>query len=206
MYFALSHYFSSPLITNGLSRCVQNCPYFFQSWGFGVGSENRFCTRWADHDPAFVVEEILAAQTGNLVGMRGHAQSPAGQVEVVNTGSTTVDLSGWTVMDGDPVGHASETTPLPAGTRAASSCGTTASSSRPGDRRWCRCAKPCRGSTTSASLRHWCNPNTGCTCWLGNCSRSDVRLSLTVPVIGIRPVGAQPSLQARECMALCAAK
>lgn len=37
-------------------------------------------------------------------------------VEVVNTGSTTVDLSGWTVMDGDPVGHASETTPLPAGT------------------------------------------------------------------------------------------
>ncbi|WP_341956721.1 lamin tail domain-containing protein [Microbacterium sp. LWH13-1.2] len=37
-------------------------------------------------------------------------------VEVVNTGSTPVDLSGWTVMDGDPVGHAAETTPLPAGT------------------------------------------------------------------------------------------
>lgn len=37
-------------------------------------------------------------------------------VEVVNTGSTPIDLSGWTVMDGDPVGHASETTPLPAGT------------------------------------------------------------------------------------------
>lgn len=37
-------------------------------------------------------------------------------VEVVNTGSTPVDLSGWTVMDNDPTGHASETTPLPAGT------------------------------------------------------------------------------------------
>ncbi|MBC6495498.1 lamin tail domain-containing protein [Microbacterium sp. 4-7] len=37
-------------------------------------------------------------------------------VEVVNSGSTPVDLSGWTVMDGDPVGHAAETTPLPAGT------------------------------------------------------------------------------------------
>lgn len=37
-------------------------------------------------------------------------------VEVVNTGSTPVDVSGWSVMDGDPVGHAAETTPLPAGT------------------------------------------------------------------------------------------
>ena len=37
-------------------------------------------------------------------------------VEVVNSGSTAVDLSGWTLMDGDPVGHAAETTPLPAGT------------------------------------------------------------------------------------------
>lgn len=36
-------------------------------------------------------------------------------VEVVNTGSTAVDVAGWTVMDGDPVGHAAETTPLPAG-------------------------------------------------------------------------------------------
>ncbi|MDF2560829.1 MAG: hypothetical protein K0R99_2275 [Microbacterium sp.] len=37
-------------------------------------------------------------------------------VEVANTGSTAVDLSGWTVMDSDPTGHAAETTPLPAGT------------------------------------------------------------------------------------------
>lgn len=37
-------------------------------------------------------------------------------VEVVNSGSAVVDLSGWTVIDGDPVGHAAETTPLPAGT------------------------------------------------------------------------------------------
>ena len=37
-------------------------------------------------------------------------------VEVVNTGATTVDLSGFTVMDNDPAGHAAETTPLPNGT------------------------------------------------------------------------------------------
>src|SRR5690606_5837389 len=37
-------------------------------------------------------------------------------VEVVNTGATAVDLSGWSLMDSDPVGHAAETTPLPVGT------------------------------------------------------------------------------------------
>lgn len=37
-------------------------------------------------------------------------------VEVINTGDTAVDLSGWYVLDNDPVGHASETTPLPEGT------------------------------------------------------------------------------------------
>ena len=37
-------------------------------------------------------------------------------VEVTNTGTAAVDLSGWTVMDNDPTGHAAETTPLPAGT------------------------------------------------------------------------------------------
>ncbi|MGF6823019.1 hypothetical protein M2317_001930 [Microbacterium sp. ZKA21] len=37
-------------------------------------------------------------------------------VEVVNRESTAVDLSSWTLMDADPVGHAAETTPLPAGT------------------------------------------------------------------------------------------
>ena len=37
-------------------------------------------------------------------------------VEVTNTGSAAVDLSGWTVMDNDPTGHAGEATPLPAGT------------------------------------------------------------------------------------------
>ncbi|WP_243230606.1 lamin tail domain-containing protein [Microbacterium sp. CIAB417] len=37
-------------------------------------------------------------------------------VEVVNLESTAVDISGWSVMDSDPVGHAAETTPLPAGT------------------------------------------------------------------------------------------
>jgi hypothetical protein len=40
-------------------------------------------------------------------------------VEVVNLGATTVDISGWTLIDSDPVGHAAETTPLPAGTTLA---------------------------------------------------------------------------------------
>ncbi|WP_136055439.1 lamin tail domain-containing protein [Microbacterium sp. K24] len=40
-------------------------------------------------------------------------------VEVVNTGTTAVDLSGWSVMDNDPNGHAAETTPLPVGTTLA---------------------------------------------------------------------------------------
>ncbi len=37
-------------------------------------------------------------------------------VEVINTGAAPVDLSGWTVMDEDPHGHAAQTTPVPAGT------------------------------------------------------------------------------------------
>lgn len=37
-------------------------------------------------------------------------------VEVLNTGTTAVDVSGWTVMDNDPNGHADQATPLPAGT------------------------------------------------------------------------------------------
>lgn len=37
-------------------------------------------------------------------------------VEVLNTGAAAVDLSGWSVMDSDPNGHAGETTPLPVGT------------------------------------------------------------------------------------------
>ena len=37
-------------------------------------------------------------------------------VEVVNTGIQPVDISGFTVMDNDPIGHAAEATLLPAGT------------------------------------------------------------------------------------------
>ncbi|MGX5697955.1 lamin tail domain-containing protein, partial [Agromyces soli] len=37
-------------------------------------------------------------------------------VEIVNTGTDPVDLAGWTVMDNDPVGHAADVTPVPAGT------------------------------------------------------------------------------------------
>ncbi|MDO5534051.1 MAG: lamin tail domain-containing protein [Propionibacteriaceae bacterium] len=37
-------------------------------------------------------------------------------VEVVNASDAAVDISGWTVMDNDPDGHAADVTPLPAGT------------------------------------------------------------------------------------------
>lgn len=40
-------------------------------------------------------------------------------IEIINMGQAAVDLSGWSVMDSDPVGHASETTPLPTGTTLA---------------------------------------------------------------------------------------
>lgn len=36
-------------------------------------------------------------------------------VEVVNTGTSPVDLSGWTLMDSDPAGHAADVTPVAAG-------------------------------------------------------------------------------------------
>lgn len=37
-------------------------------------------------------------------------------VEIMNIGAEPVDISGWTLIDNDPVGHAAETTPLAAGT------------------------------------------------------------------------------------------
>ncbi|MGP6170870.1 lamin tail domain-containing protein [Microbacterium sp. A204] len=36
--------------------------------------------------------------------------------EIVNTGTEPVDISGWTLMDNDPVGHAADVNPLDAGT------------------------------------------------------------------------------------------
>ncbi|WP_282852146.1 lamin tail domain-containing protein [Gulosibacter sediminis] len=36
--------------------------------------------------------------------------------EIVNTGDTAVDISGWTLMDNDPIGHAADVTPLADGT------------------------------------------------------------------------------------------
>lgn len=37
-------------------------------------------------------------------------------VEIVNASTEPVDISGWTVMDNDPLGHAADVTPVPAGT------------------------------------------------------------------------------------------
>lgn len=36
--------------------------------------------------------------------------------EIKNTSEFPIDISGWTLMDNDPVGHANDTTPLPEGT------------------------------------------------------------------------------------------
>ncbi|RXZ72966.1 lamin tail domain-containing protein [Agromyces albus] len=36
-------------------------------------------------------------------------------VEIVNTGAEPVDLSGWTLIDSDPIGHAADVTPVAAG-------------------------------------------------------------------------------------------
>ncbi len=36
--------------------------------------------------------------------------------EIVNTGTAPVDISGWTLMDDDPIGHAADVTPLADGT------------------------------------------------------------------------------------------
>lgn len=40
-------------------------------------------------------------------------------VEVINTGSQPVDLTGWTLMDSDAIGHAADVTPVAAGTMLA---------------------------------------------------------------------------------------
>ncbi|UQN15013.1 lamin tail domain-containing protein [Gulosibacter sp. ACHW.36C] len=36
--------------------------------------------------------------------------------EIMNTGATAIDISGWTLMDNDPIGHAADVTPLADGT------------------------------------------------------------------------------------------
>src|SRR5690606_21449037 len=37
-------------------------------------------------------------------------------VEIMNTGDAPIDISGWIVLDSDPVGHAADVIPVPAGT------------------------------------------------------------------------------------------
>lgn len=66
--------------------------------------------------PGAANECVLPAVVINEIESNGDATD---WVEVVNTGATAVDMSGWSLMDSDPVGHAAETTPLPAGTTLA---------------------------------------------------------------------------------------
>ena len=78
-----------------LARCVD-----------GVGEFRlAFITKGATNDcvpPAIAINEINSNGTD--------------WVEIINAGTASVDISGWSVMDDDPVKHAAETTPLPTGT------------------------------------------------------------------------------------------
>ncbi|MFF2274600.1 lamin tail domain-containing protein [Agromyces sp. NPDC058126] len=56
---------------------------------------------------------VLPALAINEVESNGDATD---WVEVVNTGDAPIDLSGWTLMDSDPAGHAADVTPVAAGT------------------------------------------------------------------------------------------
>ncbi|WP_424935523.1 MULTISPECIES: lamin tail domain-containing protein [Bacteria] len=76
------------------------CPDATGSWGLArvtLGAAND-CV-----PPAIAVNEVES---------NGDASD---WVEVVNTGTEAVDLSGWTLMDNDPIGHAKDVTPVAAG-------------------------------------------------------------------------------------------
>lgn len=59
---------------------------------------------------------VLPAVAVNEVESNGDATD---WVEVVNTGSQPIDLTGWTLIDSDPIGHAGDVTPVAAGTTLA---------------------------------------------------------------------------------------
>ncbi|WP_245560970.1 lamin tail domain-containing protein [Agromyces subbeticus] len=59
---------------------------------------------------------VLPSVAVNEVESNGDATD---WVEVVNTGSQPIDLTGWTLMDSDPIGHATDVTPVAAGTTLA---------------------------------------------------------------------------------------
>lgn len=59
---------------------------------------------------------VLPSVAVNEVESNGDATD---WVEVVNTGSQPIDLTGWTLMDSDPIGHAADVTPVAAGTTLA---------------------------------------------------------------------------------------
>ncbi|WP_350347644.1 lamin tail domain-containing protein [Agromyces sp. G08B096] len=63
--------------------------------------------------PGAVNDCVLPSIAINEIESNGDATD---WVEVVNTGTTPVDLSGWTLMDSDPIGHAADVTPVAAGT------------------------------------------------------------------------------------------
>ncbi|NLB46354.1 MAG: lamin tail domain-containing protein, partial [Microbacteriaceae bacterium] len=59
---------------------------------------------------------VLPAVVINEVESNGDATD---WVEIKNVGATAVDISGWTLMDNDPIGHAADVTPVAANTTLA---------------------------------------------------------------------------------------
>ncbi len=83
-----------------LARCVDGVGAFELAYAT-PGAPNR-CV-----PPAVVINEVESNGDTN------------DWVEIMNIGATPVDISGWTIMDNDPVGHANDVTPLAAGTMLA---------------------------------------------------------------------------------------
>lgn len=75
----------------------------------GIGAFSlAFATKGAANScvpPTVVINEI-----------ESNGGTPGDWAEIKNIGAEPVDISGWTLMDNDPVGHAGDVTPLPAGT------------------------------------------------------------------------------------------
>ncbi|WP_158524608.1 lamin tail domain-containing protein [Auritidibacter sp. NML100628] len=80
------------------------CPNATGPFGLGYATpgEANKCAQ-----PAVVINEIES---------NGDATD---WVEVSNVSESEVNISGWTLMDNDPIGHANDTTPLPEGTTLA---------------------------------------------------------------------------------------
>lgn len=87
----------SDLAAATLARCVDGIGSF--DLAFATPGETNRCV-----PPAIAINEIES---------NGDATD---WVEILNIGDASIDISGWTVLDSDPIGHAADVTPVAAGT------------------------------------------------------------------------------------------